>query len=147
MQVKLALRSLSVSMIDGSRRIPLILSPEASTDPSVTKDATDLVQVKYSRVQPNSPEFMTVYEGIDQSVNVTLSTFVVHAAPEPIINLYDFIMSTFVAGHATPEDISPAQTPGQQPSPPTPPPNNNNGKIRVRVNLTKFEGTLQLWNG
>lgn len=144
MQVKLTLRSLSLDMIERGSRTPLILSSEAAAESAASKDVQDLVRVNYSRVQTNSPEYMTVYEGIDQSVNVALSTFIVHAAPEPIIDLYDFIMSTFVAGHATPEDISPsppssdpATSPPQGPQPPA---NANAAKMRVRVNLTKFEG-------
>lgn len=56
----------------------------------------DLLIVAYTRVQKNSPEFISVYEGIDQSVDIKISTFVFRAAPEPVISLYDFIMTTFV---------------------------------------------------
>jgi vacuolar protein sorting-associated protein 13A/C len=58
---------------------------------------TDLLSVKYTRIQKDSPEYTTVYEGIDQNVDVRISTIVFHAAPEPIISLYDFIMATFVS--------------------------------------------------
>lgn len=75
----------------------------------------DLLTVKYTRVQQASPEYQPVYEGIDQNVDVKISTFLFRAAPEPVVTLYDFIMTTFVpqnnAGSAeatpapgTPED-------------------------------------------
>jgi vacuolar protein sorting-associated protein 13A/C len=56
----------------------------------------DLLSLHYRRVQKDSPEFLTVHEGIDQSVDIRISTFVFRAAPEPVVNLYDFIMTTFV---------------------------------------------------
>jgi vacuolar protein sorting-associated protein 13A/C len=71
---------------------PIQLMSSESTG-SVIKD---LMKISYKRVQKNSPEFATVYESIDQSVDVQLSTFIFHAAPEPVVSLYDFIMTTFV---------------------------------------------------
>ncbi|KAI0639418.1 vacuolar protein sorting-associated protein 13 [Trametes polyzona] len=58
--------------------------------------AADLLTVKYTRVQQASPEYQPVYEGIDQNVDVKISTFLFRAAPEPVLALYDFIMTTFV---------------------------------------------------
>ncbi|KAI0361599.1 vacuolar protein sorting-associated protein 13 [Trametes cingulata] len=58
--------------------------------------AADLLTVKYTRVQQTSPEYQPVYEGIDQNVDVKISTFLFRAAPEPVLTLYDFIMTTFV---------------------------------------------------
>lgn len=66
-----------------------------SADPSSSQDE-DLLVVKYKRAQRESPEFETIFEGIDQSVDVRISTFIFHAAPEPVIALYDFVMKTFV---------------------------------------------------
>lgn len=71
---------------------------------SLAADSSEqLLTVKYQRVQPQSPQFMSVYQGIEQSVNITVTTVVVRAAPEPVITLYDFIMTTFV-----PENNAPA---------------------------------------
>ncbi|TBU65089.1 vacuolar protein sorting-associated protein 13 [Dichomitus squalens] len=56
----------------------------------------DLLIVKYTRVQQASPEFQPVYEGIDQNVDMKISTFLFRAAPEPVVTVYDFIMTTFV---------------------------------------------------
>lgn len=58
--------------------------------------AGNLLTVKYIRVQQASPEYQPVYEGIDQNVDVKISTFLFRAAPEPVLTLYDFIMTTFV---------------------------------------------------
>ena len=89
-------RSLSLDMLEtvNSKALPLITSDQRRwTDSS---NSTDLVRIKYARVQKTSPEFNTVYEGIDQSIDVGLSTFIFSASPEPVISLYDFVMTTFV---------------------------------------------------
>ncbi|KZT02705.1 vacuolar protein sorting-associated protein 13 [Laetiporus sulphureus 93-53] len=56
----------------------------------------DLLIVKYNRVQPLSPEYQSRYQGIDQNVDVKFTTFIFRAAPEPVLSLYEFIMTTFV---------------------------------------------------
>ena len=90
--VDLFLRSVTLAMIEqGQSRRPLLSSANDGND-----EELKLLQVRYMKVQKDSPEFMTVHEGVDQSVDVDLSTFRISAAPEPILNLYDFIMTTFV---------------------------------------------------
>lgn len=66
----------------------------------------DLLTVAYVRVQKPSPEFMTVFEGIDQSIDIKISTFVFRAAPQPIISLYDFVMTTFASQPKIPTNAS-----------------------------------------
>ena len=56
----------------------------------------NLLTVKYARAQKASPDFTTVYECIDQSVDITISTVILRAAPEPVLTMYDFVMTTFV---------------------------------------------------
>ncbi|KAG6336571.1 hypothetical protein ID866_2509 [Astraeus odoratus] len=78
------------------------VGPEGGTLPLISsKDAEvggdkDLLSVSYTRVQKTSPDFSTTYDSIEQNVDVSLSTFIFKAVPEPVISLYDFIMSTFV---------------------------------------------------
>ena len=99
-----------------------------------------LLSVKYTRVQPKSPEFLTIYEGIDQSVDVNLSTFVFRAAPEPLVSLYGFIMTTFVPeqrGVATQPQLSGSQnTQGSVVAVQ----NATQEKIRVLVKLASVRG-------
>jgi vacuolar protein sorting-associated protein 13A/C len=63
---------------------------------STPTSSKDLVKVQYIRVQPDSPEFMSVYEGIDQSINVELSTINIMLTRVSILAVYDWIMTTFV---------------------------------------------------
>lgn len=71
--------------------IPFISIPEFSATGN-----KDLLRIAYTRVQKESPEFATIYEGVDQNVDIKVSTLVFRAAPEPVLALYDFIMTTFV---------------------------------------------------
>lgn len=65
----------------------------AETESSPEKN---LLSVKYRRAQKESPDFATVYDSIDQSVEATISTVIFRTAPEPVLTLYDFVMTTFV---------------------------------------------------
>lgn len=75
----------------GMESIRFISSPE-----SELPEDRDLLTVSYKRVQKASPEFSTVYEDMDQSIDIRISTFIFRAAPEPVLTLYDFVMTTFV---------------------------------------------------
>ncbi|KZT65144.1 vacuolar protein sorting-associated protein 13 [Daedalea quercina L-15889] len=71
----------------------------------------DLLTVKYVRVERRSPEYLPVYKGIDQSVDITTSTLILRAAPEPVISLYEFIMTTFVPEKRADAAPSPLDSP------------------------------------
>lgn len=107
--------------------------------PQEISGSPDLLQVKYTRAQRESPEFQTIFEGVDQSIDVKMSTLVFRAAPEPILDVYDFIMTTFVPSSQpasersnqlalpdTPSDDGDLVAPGTE---------SIDGKIRVLVRL------------
>lgn len=94
----------------------------------------DLVKIRYTRADRENPEFDTTYEGIDQSIGARISTIVVHAQPEPVVAMNDFIMSTFV-----PEKPAAKSDSTEVVLPTTPAPSNME-KIRVKVNLQGVEG-------
>ena len=112
----------------------------------------DLLIVRYKRCQPESPVFLTKFDGINQSVDIKISTFIFRAAPEPVLTVYDFVMTTFVPGpdpnqqqqQLVPvadggvllgqgEDSPTAVAVGQQQA---------TQKIRVLVNLASVQGIL-----
>jgi vacuolar protein sorting-associated protein 13A/C len=105
----------------------------------------DLLTVVYKRVQKASPDFIVIYDGIDQSVDINISTFVFRVAPEPVVALYDFVMTTFantndgVSMEAGSLSMSDSR---QQALAPQAPPNLD--KIRVIVNLASVEGLFSL---
>ncbi|KAF7306925.1 hypothetical protein MIND_00485000 [Mycena indigotica] len=131
MKVDVNLQALAMNVVQpGAQPIKFVSSPESDL-----LEDKDLLSLTYRRVQKESPEFLTVYEGIDQSVDIQLSTFVFRAAPEPVVALYDFIMTTFVPKPAPQEHIqaTPETEVVLQAAP---------GKIRVLVKLASVQVTL-----
>ncbi|KAF8898743.1 hypothetical protein BD779DRAFT_1795358 [Infundibulicybe gibba] len=139
MKVNVNLRSLSMDLIQsGSDPIRFMSSTESdSTD-------KDLLSVCYTRVQKASPEFMTVHEGIDQNVDIKISTFIFRAAPEPVLALYDFIMTTFVPQTNT-ETIQMSSANSDLPRATQITREDSEGKIRILVKLASVQ--VMLING
>lgn len=112
-----------------------------SADPTSSQDE-DLLVVKYKRAQRESPEFETLFEGIDQSVDVRISTFIFNAAPEPVIALYDFVMKTFVPSSDGPPPPPPRiEQQGSTPAQEVVQANEADSKIKVLVKLESVQGT------
>ncbi|PWN25799.1 DUF1162-domain-containing protein [Jaminaea rosea] len=115
-----------------------------SSSSGVSTPQKDLVSVKYVRVQPDSPEFMSVYEGIDQSINVELSTINIMLTRVSILAVYDWIMTTFVPSDPAPPQQPPADADGQgdeggevaKRAAAAAPAEPRKEKLRVRVKLT-----------
>lgn len=133
---------MSMTMLrDGMKPIPFVSSPEQDGG-----EVNDLMIMKYNRVQSASPQFADIYKGIDQSVDIKLSTFIFQAEPEPVLSIYKFIMTTFVPekDEGTPSaEESPALTEGDDKAElvataaePT-----QDSKIQVLVRLKSVEGT------
>lgn len=136
MSVDLFLKNVTLAMLDnGKAQRPLLSSGEVTTG---NPDDIKLVQVRYLKVQKDAPDFMTKHEGIDTSIDTELSTFNITLAPEPILSLYDFIMTTFVS-HDEPE--APAEEGGagaaqnQEPV--------STDKMRIRIKLTSAQVSLE----
>lgn len=128
------LSSLSMNLVQPGMNDPIKFM--SSTDAESSPDK-DLLVVNYVRAQKESPEFVSRFEGIDQSVDVQISTFIFRAAPEPVLTLYDFIMTTFVPQ-------SPTQTAVQQERQSSDAVQSNasdsESKIRVIVRLASVQG-------
>ncbi|KAI5810307.1 hypothetical protein DFH27DRAFT_185031 [Peziza echinospora] len=116
-------------------------NPSADFRKIVTSDGVSidadkpLIYVKYVKVNPLSPDFMTIYEAIETNVDVSISTINVIITQKTILTLLDFILTTF-----TNPDVQPQATPlsvegspiEEGPSPNVQAPEN---KIRVKVDL------------
>lgn len=105
MGVDITLRSFVIEdrMVEPDSRFPRLVTSDESKDTSA-----DLVTIKYARVNPDSPDFMTVHEGNNQSVDVELSTISLVVTRASILMLFDWLLTTFTGG---PNAQSP---PGQQ---------------------------------
>jgi vacuolar protein sorting-associated protein 13A/C len=105
-------------------------------------EARDLLRVDYTRVQSSSPEYLSNYEGYDQIISVDVSTVIFRAPPEPLVTLYDLIMTTFVPPSPTlGETPSFAQTSSAvAQSTPELLPEQPTRKLRLMVKLASVEG-------
>jgi len=99
----------------------------------------DLLSVTYTRVQKESPEFTIIYEGINQSVDIRISTFIFRAAPEPVLSLYDFVMTTFVP-QSNNQTIKPGSTEYDVNRVHASAASGTDDKIRVLVKLARVQG-------
>ncbi|KZS92954.1 vacuolar protein sorting-associated protein 13 [Sistotremastrum niveocremeum HHB9708] len=92
MVVQVGLKALSVNVIqEADQDIHFI-----SSNSSGASAEKELMKVSYTRAQKDSPVFKTQYGGIDQNIDMKLSTLVFELSPRPVISMYDFIMTTFV---------------------------------------------------
>ncbi|KAI9141282.1 hypothetical protein BKA69DRAFT_1124929 [Paraphysoderma sedebokerense] len=57
----------------------------------------DLVSINYLQVDSNSPEFVQKYDGIEQHVDLTFQVLKILVTRSSILELYDFILATFVS--------------------------------------------------
>ena len=105
----------------------------------------DLLSLAYARVQQDHPDFMPKHEGFDQDIKVSLSTFIFHAAPEPVISLYDFIMTTFVPEKsASPRPLVSTRS-GEQIVQRDNQGGTRSSKIRLAVELASVQGTMFIY--
>ncbi|KIM48205.1 hypothetical protein M413DRAFT_439924 [Hebeloma cylindrosporum] len=138
MKVEVKLNTISMNVVQPNNTdIHFISTPALDLT-----DDKDLLRIAYSRVQKQSPEFFSLHEGIDQNVDIRMSTLAFRAAPEPVLALYDFIMTTFVSkpaqsSHPTSGAIT-VNSPGQG----VVVGNDADEKIRVLVKLKGVQVTL-----
>ncbi|KAF8453095.1 hypothetical protein BGX38DRAFT_1249760 [Terfezia claveryi] len=91
-----------------------------------------LFYVKYVKVNPQSPEFMTVYEAIETNVDVSISTINVIITRKTVLTLLDFILTTFT----NPDVVAPSQSDtGNSDSQVSRPALSQDSKIRVKIDL------------
>ncbi|KAG6890404.1 hypothetical protein C0995_008758 [Termitomyces sp. Mi166 len=96
MKVDINLRSLALDLVQPGMSQPLRFISSADTSPSLDGHQ-DLLIVAYTKVQKEFPELATVFDNVDQTVDIRVSTFMFRTAPEPVISLYDFVMTTFAS--------------------------------------------------
>lgn len=108
----------------------------SSERPDISEEE-NLLSVSYTRLQKPSSSLSTTYDGIEQNVDVVLSTFIFKAVPEPVISLYDFIMNTFVPEQSG----APVSQKGPQPRESATGASPSTGSaIRVTVKLDSIRG-------
>ncbi|KAI3329752.1 hypothetical protein F4824DRAFT_376584 [Ustulina deusta] len=120
----------------------------SSGDVEDRQQQRDLVRVKFTKVRPDSPEFMPIYEGIETNINVAVSTINLIVTRKTLLTLLDFVLITFantggvenqsqkrIAGteeHSSSVEINEPHSPQQMES----------GSIRVKVDLKSIRMIL-----
>ncbi|KAL1838057.1 hypothetical protein VTJ49DRAFT_3105 [Mycothermus thermophilus] len=121
----------------------------SSGDVEDRRASRDLVHVKFCRVRKESPEFMSVHEGIETSVDVAISTINLVVTRKTLLTLLDFILVTFTnnqPANGTPNkpitDSDSEVSSDSEVEPPPPPAQTEAGLIRVRVDLKSIRMIL-----
>ena len=70
----------------------------SSGDREDLKAGRSLVNVKFIKVNPLSPEFMPVYEGVEINLTAAVSTINVIVTRKTLLTLLDFVLITFAGG-------------------------------------------------
>ncbi|KAI1811883.1 vacuolar protein sorting-associated protein 13 [Poronia punctata] len=119
-----------------------------SGDTEDHQDRRDLVHVKFTKVRPESPEFMPVYEGVETNVNVAVSTINLIVTRKTLLTLLDFILITFAnnGGNNSPQGRIPGTVEGDTDIEIKEPDQDSSqseaGSIRVKVDLKSIRMIL-----
>lgn len=106
-----------------------------------------LVKVNVVRVKKESPEFMSVYEGVETNVNVAITTINLIVTRKTLLTLLDFILVTFTnpGGNNQPQQKAITDDGSELDVAVEPPPDtqqNASGAIRVKVDLKSIQLVL-----
>ncbi|KAF2460623.1 hypothetical protein BDY21DRAFT_279898 [Lineolata rhizophorae] len=112
-----------------------------SSEDSLSPSEKDLFQLKFVKVNEDSPEFMTKYEGISTNLDVSVSTINVIVTRRTLLTLLDFALVTFTNPEPSPRksqetasasDKDLAKAESTQSKPP------EQNKIRVKAELKRI---------
>ncbi|KAI8878766.1 hypothetical protein K501DRAFT_124944, partial [Backusella circina FSU 941] len=140
MTVTVQLQSLDVTdrMKHGNEFRYLVTSDQDIIQHGVHGDteSKNLVDVEYIRCDRASPEYISKYKGIDQTVQVTLSTLNFVVTRSSVLKLHNFVLHTFVDAEVTSSGaVTHVQQENENTLPLAPQPQNNNSSIYVRLLL------------
>ncbi|KAL1297408.1 hypothetical protein AAFC00_004942 [Neodothiora populina] len=107
----------------------LISSEDLSTD-----NKEDLFSLKFVKVNKDSPEFMSKYEGIATNIDATMSTINLLVTRKTLLTLLDFVMITFTNPDA-PQTQQVEDVPDEVEEPA---PAQDSDKIRVKAQLKRI---------
>lgn len=123
----------------GFEPLQLFSSVGWSTGNGPASGGKDLLRVDYTRIQSNSPDYLSLYEGYDQIISVDVSTVIFRASPEPLVTLYDLLMTTFVPPSPSPGNAPSLAHGSSAVSQPTRESSSQTGKLRLLVKLASVE--------
>lgn len=109
------------------------------------KDGKDLFNVKFVKVNQDSPEFASTYEGIATNLEVSISTLNLVVTRKTLLTLLDFVLITFAspndstdAQQVTEDGEDSAQKKTKKTKDAKPEQDDGSDKIRIKVDLQKI---------
>lgn len=103
------------------------------------KDDKDLFNVKFVKVNSDSPEFVSTYEGIATNLDVSISTLNLVVTRRTLLTLLDFVLITFAGSDQDPpaaKALADTQNPEDEVAKqPAAIPEQNSDKLRIKVGL------------
>jgi vacuolar protein sorting-associated protein 13A/C len=136
MAAEVRLRTLAVEDHVEENPLPEFRNIISSEDLDASEQK-DLLQLKFVKVNKESPEFMSKYEGIATNLGVSVSTINLIVTRKTLLTLLDFVLITFTNPDAPPTQnqaaiISADQQQTAQASPEDP------DKIRIKADLKRI---------
>lgn len=114
MVAEVLLRSLNVEDLiedDPSPEFKQIISSRGFD----AEEDKDLFNVKFVKVNPESPEFLSTYEGIATNLDVSISTLNLVVTRKTLLTLLDFVLVTFTSPDDSPKPkVEGTQKPGDE---------------------------------
>ncbi|KAM5453804.1 Vacuolar protein sorting-associated protein 13 [Microsporum audouinii] len=97
----------------------------------------DLFTLKFIKVNPNSPEFISVYDGVEMNLELLVSTINLIVTRKTLLTLLDFVLITFTNQNSQNQVQSSAEQTASADSKEAPKPANT-GKIRISSKLERI---------
>ncbi|GIK03206.1 hypothetical protein Aspvir_007275 [Aspergillus viridinutans] len=94
----------------------------------------DLFHLKFVRVKPESPEFLSTYEGIAMNLDMSISTINLVVTRKTLLTLLDFVLLTFTSPEQ-PRTQKPSSDPTVQDTTSLTQDTEQPGKIRIKADL------------
>ncbi|KAF2089652.1 vacuolar protein sorting-associated protein 13 [Saccharata proteae CBS 121410] len=113
-----------------------------SSEDVAEKSQKDLFQLKFIKINKDSPEFMTKYEGIATNLDVAVSTINLIVTRKTLLTLLDFVLVTFTNPGAPQDQKKIEDKPAEDQKEVEKPASADADKIRIKAELKKISVVL-----
>ncbi|KAF0534769.1 vacuolar protein sorting-associated protein 13 [Gigaspora margarita] len=141
MSAEVVLKSLSVvdKISDTGSKFKHLAASEGYGN-AQSDDSADLVHIKYTKVDKKSPEYMSKFEGISQSVDIEMSTINIIVTRKSILTLYNYVLDTFTtpAAPSSPQSSAETESPILPESQKPQPSQTSTMRVKVKLNSIRF---------
>jgi vacuolar protein sorting-associated protein 13A/C len=141
MGADVSLRSLAVEDHVEENPIPEFRNIISSEDVSADEQK-DLFNLKFVKVNKDSPEFQTKYEGIATNLDVDVSTINLIVTRRTLLTLLDFVLITFTNPDQPDNTQAQIAAKSDEQQETTPQPQADTDKIRIRAELKRIAVVL-----